>query len=979
MKKYGIYLLSLFIAVLNSCTEEEVEKYIVQTITEDGYSYQIVSNDDLEMREYTLDNGLKVFMTVNKDEPRIQTAIAVKAGSSYDPAETTGLAHYLEHMVFKGTDKIGTIDWEKEEALLKEIEELYEQHLMTSDTAEKRAIYHQIDSVSTEASKYAIANEYDKMVSQIGAKYTNAYTSTEQTVYINNIAENEFEKWVKLERERFGKLVLRLFHTELESVYEEFNRGLDNDNYKIYHALMRNMFPNHPYGTQTTIGTSEHLKNPSMKKIHEYFNAYYIPNNMAICLSGDLDPSATIKIIDQYFGDMQKSEVPAHRAIEAGPINGAVIEELLGPDKESVRLAYRFDGVNSYDEKMVLLIDLLLNNANAGIIDLDLVQQQKILGGGCFPRFMKDYGMHTFHANPREGQTLEEAKDLLLEAIGKVKKGDFGDWLIPAVINDMQLESIKQNESNWVAFQFVNAFVLSVPWIDKVRMIDDISEFTKEQIVKFANEHYQDNYVILYKRNGKDTTIAKVDKPPITPLELNRVDESVFMKEFKAMDPPRLQPVFINYDESIARTSLKSGVELSYIENTTNELFSLFYIIDMGKNHSKKLALAVQYLPFLGTTKYTPAQLQEEFYKLGLSMDVFTSSRRSYVYISGLGKSMEQGVQLLEHVLDQVKEDQQAYDDYVDGILKKRSDNKLSKSKILWSGLRNYAKYGSKSGFTDIIPSDELGTISPSELTDQIKGICDYKHDIFYYGQSGIEEVVEILDKYHIVNSELKDYPEEAVYPELDITDSKVYFAHYDMVQAEIMMTAKDEIFNKEYIPYSKVFSEYFGGGLSSIVFQEIREAKGLAYSAFSSYSTPGIPNQSHYVTAYVGTQADKLKDAVPAMMEIMHKMPRADKQFEVAKDAILKNIESERITKKSIYWSYRGNKDRGIDYDVRKDIYKKVQSMTLDEMETFFNDHVVKDNYTYTLLMNRDALNKEMIEKYGALQEVTLEELFGY
>jgi len=288
---------------------------------------------------------------------------------------------------------------------------------------------------------------------------------------------------------------------------------------------------------------------------------------------------------------------------------------------------------------------------------------------------------------------------------------------------------------------------------------------------------------------------------------------------------------------------LNGGIELNYIKNKTNELFYLNYIIDMGKNHNKKLALAVNYLPYIGTTKYSPAELQQEFYKLGISMDVFTGNKRSYVFINGLEKSMEKGIHLLEHVLAEVRPDQKTYDDYVDGILKKRADNKLSKYRILRSAMSSYGKYGAKSAFTDIISEEELKSIDPKELTDILKKMCSYKHIIFYYGQSDIDKVSKLIDKYHEVPEELKDYPPEVKYAEKDMDKNRVYFINYDMIQAEVLLISKDVTFNKELMPYIRMFGEYFGSGLSSIIFQEIREAKGLAYSAYSFFSTPAYPD----------------------------------------------------------------------------------------------------------------------------------------
>jgi predicted Zn-dependent peptidase len=266
--------------------------------------YTTVKGDPLNARVYTLSNGLKVYLSVYKGEPRIQTYIAVKAGSKNDPADATGLAHYLEHMLFKGTDKFGTKEFSKEIVEVNKIEALYEVYRKTKDEAKRKKIYHEIDSISGVAATFAIANEYDKMTAAMGCRGTNAFTSVEQTVYVNDIPSNQLENWLTMEAERFRKPILRLFHTELEAVYEEKNRSLDSDENQAYESLMSSLFVNHNYGKQTTIGTIDHLKNPSMTEINKYFYKNYVPNNMAICMSGDFDPDKTIKIIEEKFGKM---------------------------------------------------------------------------------------------------------------------------------------------------------------------------------------------------------------------------------------------------------------------------------------------------------------------------------------------------------------------------------------------------------------------------------------------------------------------------------------------------------------------------------------------------------------------------------------------------------------------------------------------------------------------------------------------------
>jgi predicted Zn-dependent peptidase len=189
-------------------------------------------------------------------------------------------------MVFKGTSKIGAKDYAKEKILLDSIERMFNRYRKLKDENQRKALYKKIDAVSLEASKLCYANEYDKLLSHLGGQGTNAFTSVEQTVYMNTIPSNQLEKWLETERERFSELVPRLFHTELEAVYEEKNMSLDDDNDKMSEALLSGLFRKHQYGTQTTIGTVEHLKNPSITEIKKFFNRYYVPNNMAICLAG---------------------------------------------------------------------------------------------------------------------------------------------------------------------------------------------------------------------------------------------------------------------------------------------------------------------------------------------------------------------------------------------------------------------------------------------------------------------------------------------------------------------------------------------------------------------------------------------------------------------------------------------------------------------------------------------------------------------
>jgi len=967
--------LILLIGVLFSCKKANFTKEL--KTDKNGYSYEQVTNDPLNTRIYTLKNGLTVYLSVNKDEPRALGLIGVRAGSVNDPIETTGLAHYLEHMMFKGTDNFGTTNWPAEKVLLDSISDLFERYKAEVEPVKKKEIYKEIDRVSQAASKFAIPNEYDKMSSSIGAKSTNAFTNYDVTAFMNDIPVNELKKWVDMEGERFRNPVLRLFHTELEAVYEEFNMYQDMDDMRLNDALMKALFPTHPLGREV-IGLPEHLKNPSMVNIMKFYRTWYVPNNMVFVLSGDIDCDATIQMVDSAFGKFESKAIPKIEFSKEASISTPVIKEVVGPEGEQVQLAFRFNGYHSDDRKYVTMIDYILTNSVAGLIDLDLNQQQKVLQAGSTSNFETDYGYHLFFGKPRQGQKLEEVRDLLLAEIEKVKKGEFDEWLIPATINNLKLEKIRRNESNQRAFTFLESFIKKSDWAEELDFNDQLAKITKAQLVEFAKANYKDNYVEVFKRTGVAKDLVKVEKPHITPIAINRADQSTFLKTFVNQKEVPIEPVFVNYAESIKEEKLNENVNFDYISNTTNDLFSLNYVTEIGSNHDPKLALAVKYLPYLGTDKFTAEQFKKELYKLGVSLNVYTGTDRSYVTINGLDQNSEAGIKLLEQLLAEAKPDKEAYNKLVEGILKEREDQKKDQNAI-GSALQNFGKYGKESPFTNIISAEVLKSIDPKELTDIIHKFCKYPHRAFYYGPTDFVKATTLVKTNHALSAESLPIPAEKSFVEQVTDQNKVFFVDYDKSQVEIVMMSRDLPFDAKTLVNARTFNEYYGNSMSSVVFQEIREARALAYSAWANYLRPSKKEDSFYIYGFVGTQANKMMDAIGAMNGLFTKMIVDEKSFNIAKESVIKSIQTERIIKSNIFWNWLQNKKLGIDYDIRKDYYKAAGNAKIDSTQLFFDQHFKDKKYTYMIVGSKKDVDLLKLKTVGPVNELALKDIFNY
>lgn len=940
-----------------------------------GYTYQQVEGDETGVRIYKLNNGLTVYLAQNDDAPRIQTYIPVRTGSNNDPSDNTGLAHYLEHMMFKGTSKLGTLDWEKEKVLLDQISDLYELHKSEQNPEKKKEIYRKIDEISQEASQYAIANEYDKVISSLGATGTNAHTWLDETVYKNNIPNNELEKWLKIEKERFSGLVLRLFHTELESVYEEFNRAQDNDVRLVNYALMEALFPKHPNGQQTTLGKSEHLKNPSMKAIHQYFNDFYVPNNMAMVLVGDLDFEETILLVDEYFGKFEYKELPKKEKIIEEPQTEIVERIVKSPSAPRLNIAWRTDSYGTKEEHLAEMVaQILSNSGEAGLLDLNINQKHKALRSYAYELGFKQYGLFSLMIVPKENQSLEEAEQLLLAEIKKVKNGDFPDWLIPAIINDMKLQKIRNLETaDGLATALYGIYINDRTWEEELSEIEKFEKITKQEVVDFAQKFFQKNYVIVKKLRGENENLIRVENPGITPVKINREAQSEFLTEILHEKSSEITPKFIDYKNMIEETQI-GDKKISFVRNKYNHIAQLHLIYKIGTDHDKELFLAVQVLQYLGTSRFSADQLSQEFFKLGISNDFKTYDDQMIISLTGFEENLIKGFELLKHWITEVKPDDEVYESTIELILESRNVAKKDKSRIM-TALSHYAKFGENSRFRDVIPEEKLRAIKIENLTEKVKNLTQLPYEIFFYGKDfdGFKEKIQpLLEKATLT------IPKPKIYQELE-TQGKVFFTNYDMVQMEMSKIGRASQLNTENYGKINVFNEYFGRGLSSIVFQELRESKSLAYSAYVNYSTATYLDRHNYVVSYIGTQANKLHLAVDAMADLMQDLPQIPMQFNNAKNSALKQIASTRITRTNIFFNFLNLKKIGIDYDIREKIYHEIENLQLEDLTQFYNQEIKPISYNVAIMGKKENLDHSAIENLGDFQELSLEEIFGY
>lgn len=933
-------------------------------------------DDPMAVKIYRLDNGLTVYLTENHETPRFYAQIAVRAGSMHDPADATGLAHYLEHLLFKGTRRLGTLDFEKEQPHLEEITALYEQHCQETDVEKRKAIYAKINDVSLQAAEYAVPNEMDKLYKEMGGTAVNAHTWHEETVYKVSLPSNRIRHWAVIEAERFTDPVFRLFHTELETVYEEKNRSLDNKSRIIAYAVDDLLYKKHPYGQQPTIGTVEHLKNPSLVTIYEYFNTYYVPNNMGIFISGDIDPEETIGIIDKHFSHLEPGKLPKRKKWKEEPLDGVERVSVNYEGEEYVLMAFRTVGRNHKDAEAFMLLDMILDNATAGLINLNLNQQQRVRAAGSSPAMYNDYGAQYLWGIPKDDQTLEEVEQLLLEQIALLKKGEFEDWIIPAIVTDFKKSQKAQLESDFARVSIMtDSFLALQDWDYTVNQIARMEKVTKKDIVRLANKYFKDDLVVGYRRDAQHD-IPSIEKPMIEPIPIDPTRKSAFFETIQAMPYEEIEPVYVDPERDFKIHEDPRGVKFYYAHNPLNDLFTLTFTVEMGAHENNKIRAATQLLDKSGTEEFTTEELQKEWYKLGTNFGIGAGDNETNISISGLDENLEASLKLMMDLLTNPTADQETLDELVKIILVQREDAKKDPGSIS-SALVNYNRYGEDSVYLRLLPSDEVRRLTVDELHDAIRGLLAYKHKISYVGSRSMDDVIAVIDQYRPLPETLKDPPPYKFQRAREIDETEIYFVDKELAQTQIQIEFPDGEYTEDLASEVQLYNSYFSGGMSGIVFQELREARALAYSAGAHYLQGGRKKAENLMVGGIACQADKTIEAVGAFIDLLDNLPQSPERFAEAQQSILNRYRTSKIGFRQVLGSVRSWELLELEIDPRRKRFQEIGASSLDNVLEFHQERLKARPKLISVVGDKNKIDMEQLAKFGNVVKINVDDIF--
>lgn len=942
---------------------------------------QNAESSGMEVYQYQLKNGLTVYLNVDHNQPFVFGAVVVKGGSKQDPPDATGAAHYMEHLMFRGTDSIGTINYKLEKPLLDSISYLYDQLPVTQAEADRQKILRDITRLSVIASRYIIPDDLDNLLKEIGSSNINAYTSDDCIVYHNVFPGNQLEKWVEIYSHRFINPVFRAFQAELEVVYEEKNMYEDDFFYKLYEDFYKELYSAHPYGQQPALGTTEHLKNPSISKIYNYYRQTYVGKNMALVLSGNFDRSEAVRYVEKWFNRIPYGDTAGIAALptEIPLTSKKVVRKRIIPYRYGI-MAWRSPALG---EKDALLADLcaqiLSNSSRTGLLD-QLVNEGKIHSIEAYTEPLVDYGSFQVSFLPKTlTKGFSGTEKQVIRTIEKLSKGDYPDFLLDGAKASLlkkhykYFESVQQydyEEEDYIGRPdlIINSFIADQPWTDVLNTENRLQDISKDDIMTFATKTFANNYLYYQCRIGRNKP-ATIEKPEIEPLQYaSESQKSAYSRHLEDRKEKKVKPEFIEIGKDVTILDERNGHKLFHSNNPYNQMFNMSLRIGIGSYEIPQLITLAKCLNVCGTVKRTKEELTQQLSKIGTSITFECTQDYFTIEMDGFDENLTESILIAKELLNSPLISKENLDMVRSDMI---LDNELEfvSPDIIADALFEYCLYHDKSSYINRPSAKELKKITPEEISGLSDTILQYESFVHYSGSLDPSEVYTFTEKYLAppLTFIKSDSPVEPLrYSE---EEPSIYFVNMkNCLQSYIYLFVEGSETKSSNDPY--IFADLFNQYFDDIVYNEIRDFRSLAYEATAEYIPPYRKTDNGFTFAYLSTQADKTIEATEALINIFANMPEYEEMEASIRNSAIQKISSEKPSFRSRpYWAEYIS---GMGYKEDPAILKNAaaSNFRFQQLSDFYKEQIKGKPYTIMIVGDMHRFDTNLLYDYA--EEIT-------
>lgn len=947
-------------------------------------TYPLTFSNAQGLKAFKLPNGLSVYIWEDHTAPDVLGMVAVNVGSKEDPENYTGLAHYLEHMLFKGTQQIGALNWDMEAPIYEQIIQKYDEMAQTDDITQRKQISKEINQLTNEAAKYNLSNEFSNLTQGTGGKYLNAGTSYDYTVYFNSFPPGEIYKWLDLNSERLINPVFRSFQPELETVYEEFNRAQDQQDRRVREFTQSSIYPGHPY-SRSVLGLPEHLKNPQLSELIKFYNTWYVPENMALILVGNVNTNEIVSTIKDKFGQLEKKALPERKQYPENQVKGR--KEMSAKLSRFPQVMLAYPGITSDDEDLTTLeicTSILSNSSRTGLLD-KLVIDGDIMSANAGVEALKERGsikivaIPHYDINQRRFESLKSTEKIILNEIKKLQEGQFENWLIESIKNEkIKNYDLEMEDSRKKANAIANIFITGQDMSRLLEYKEYVSSITVDKVKETAKKYFGSDYFALFINEGKPPKGEKLEKPDYDPIQPVRDAKSDYAKLFELMPVKHSEYTFANID-NVQIQPINKLTKLFYNKNPENEIFSLTLKFGIGTEKMPNLGLAVPLMNNAGIMGQLKSQeVKQEFSNLGASCQYFITDDYLYVVMRGFDTNLEESCNLLTRQVLLPQLDEKQLNNMKGVVYQQRRIEKTSTEDIK-DALSEYLFYQEKSEYIDRPTIKEIEELTVSNLTGEFQRATDYEAEVHYVGTLPFETVYDILSK----NLPLKQDEKASTSPEIrdrvNIQENIIYFvSNNDALQSAIHFYIQGDEYKKEDDVYREAFNQYFNGGFSGLVMQEIREYRSMAYTAGGMIISPPVENKKSYFRGSIGTQSDKTVEAIKVFMDLINNMPQYPDRLGNIKNYLKETALTDIPSFRDASITYENWKLRGYSQPPAKENMDKINNLTFDDIVNYYNKNIKGRPIAIAITGDSKLINLKELEQYGKIIKLSSSKLFN-
>lgn len=934
----------------------------------------------LSVQKYVLDNGFTIYLNEDKTAKEVFGAIVVKAGSKNDPADATGIAHYLEHLLFKGTTQLGTTDFQKEKIHLDSINIYYDLLGKTTDKVERLRIQQLINNQSVQAAQYGLPTEFDKLIKSIGGTGLNAFTTNDMTVYHNAFPGEQMDKWLELYSHRFQQPVFRSFQSELEVVYEEKNTDMDELDSKLIEAMKKQLYRFHPYGTQTTLGSVEHLKNPSLTKMYEYFNTYYVANNMALVLCGNFNSAEALVMIKEKFSKLKAGKVPEFPKYPETVFKKKEIMKVRYSPIRVALIGYKTVPILHEDNAALLVFNQLLSNSSeTGRLD-KLRRDGKLLAAASMNYSFNDDGAVMLIAVPKLiGQSIKQAEKLVFAEIEKIKNGEISDTDLQITKTQLYIDwqsELEHYGSRTMAIAW--AVGCGTTWEERLKYSEVLQHISKEDVVRVARKYFNENYFVLHSGIGFPKK-NKLQKPGYKPVLTDQKEESDYAKNFKKQLAANKEPRFLDFEKDATRLQLNSNNKLYVTPNPINDIFNITVQFMVGSDSIRLLKESADLLPYFYTKNIGLDQLKKEFAVLGLTYYASCSKSRFSITFTGIERNLQQSLVLINSIINQAQVDEKSIEIIKRDLLAERKISGKDPS-TLGSALYEYARYKNQSQFIDRLTEKELKKLTAAEVLGAYQKAITYSAVWHYVGTQPVDSIRHFLSSNLRLNNTNQRSP--LTYPVNNSSSQNIIYLLNDKnaVQSHIYFLVNSELPSQQPTTLAGIhaFNEYMDGGFSGLIMQEIREYRSLAYSTQGWFANSRI-NKSAYFYAYIGCQADKTNESIVVMDSLINHMPRKPERMEDIRTSLKKTAAAYYPAFRYISGNIEYARQLGDTASTMKAIYPEYDHVSFDAVVKFYEQYIKNRPIIITIYGDKSKMDLVRLSQYAKIIELKKSDIISH